>query len=122
MPEVQADPVRSREWEEFFLDGAARRAGIAPDLWTPEVRDRMDAAERQYGNTWATRPMRELVAEMDEEGMDLGGWSALVGQRLYTDKDPEVISAVLTRLREVAALGARERLLRLEIDGLLGLG
>lgn len=113
-------PVRSREWEEAFIDAASRDAGLAPDLWTPEVRDRMDAAEREYGNTWATRALRELVNELDEECLDLPGWSALIGQRLYMER-PETIERALTILRRYAALGAEGRLLKRELERTLGL-
>lgn len=117
-PNTRETPVRSREWEEAFIDAGARDAGLAPDVWTSEVRDRMDAAERTYGNTWATRPLRDLITELDEECLDLPGWSALIGQRLYGEH-PDVIERALTVLREYAALGARGRLLRAELERLL---
>lgn len=118
MPAERPTPVRSREWEELFIDGAARDAGLAPDRFTPEVRDRMDNAERTYGNTWATRPLRDLITELDEECLDLPGWSALIGQRLYGEH-PDVIERALTILRRYAALGAEGRLLRAELERLL---
>lgn len=115
-------PVRSREWEQMFLDSAARLGGLAPDLWTQEVRDRMDKSEKDYGDTWATRRLWELVKELDEEGMDLGGWSALIGQRLYPSHlHADTIEAALTLLREIASLGARERLLKNELVRVLRL-
>ena len=114
--------VRSRDWEELFLTGAAHKAGLEPGPWLNDVRDRMDRAQAQYGDSWATRPLRALVEEVDEEGMDLGGWSSLIGQRLYpAGYEGDTLELALDLLQRIAQLGAAERLLKLQLADVLGL-
>jgi hypothetical protein len=55
---------------------AATAAGRHID-YPPAVADRLDIGQRRYGDRWTTRPLTALLAEADEEALDLGAWSTL---------------------------------------------
>ena len=96
---------------ERDLDRERRFLRAASPL-APPFRDhacqRLEAGERDYGNSWATRPIADLLFEIAEECVDVGGWAALTDQALDQrgDLDPAEREAVAKALREGARLGA----------------
>lgn len=46
------------------------------------VRARLELGKRQYGERSAGRPLAELAAELEEEVLDLMGWSFWVWRRV----------------------------------------
>lgn len=70
------------------------------------VMARHRAAATEYGDTWRSRPMPVLAAEVREEGLDVGGWAMLVGARL-DELTPELRAEVTPMVLELVSLGAR---------------
>lgn len=64
-----------------FLLAAAHGHGRAGRRWATHAQCRLRDGQRDYGDTWATRPVAELLAELREEAADLGAWAALAAQR-----------------------------------------
>lgn len=62
--------------------------------------------QRSYGESWATRPIAELVAEIREECADLPGWSVLTAQRL-DELDPASAAKIDAHLAAVVEYAGR---------------
>ena len=88
--------ARDRRAEATMLVRAATTTGADPGDYAARVLARLDV----HGQHIAPgRTPADLLAELAEEALDLGGWSALAAQ--HPDAGP-----LLPTLRELAALGA----------------
>lgn len=72
--------IRDLEREASFLSTAAGDHAA----FVEHVAARLQLGEREYGDAWATRDLRELLGELLEEAADLGAWAVLAEQRLST--------------------------------------
>lgn len=52
------------------------------EAFSEDVRRRLEAGEREYGNTADRRPMLELLSELREELADIVGWTFWVDRRI----------------------------------------
>lgn len=99
---------RDSRFERDFLDGAERKALSMGLGYRDLVVDRLTRAERSYGvNSYLDKGLSGLLREIDEEGLDLGGWgvlTALVADAEVVDPDARIL--FVTRLQEIAAKGA----------------
>ncbi len=90
--------------ERRFLRAAAP---LAPPFREHASR-RLVTGEREYGESWATRGIADLLLEISEECADLGAWCALTEQALdLSDIDPadrEHVSAALLCAARMGAL------------------
>jgi hypothetical protein len=57
------------------------------------VRDRLHAGRREYGDQSFTRPPAALIGEIEEELLDVVGWSAVLFARVQRLRRSEVIDA-----------------------------
>ena len=107
--------ARDGEYERQFLDLAERRSGLMGLGFPEQVLERLDRVGARHGNRFESMGLRRLVAEIREEGLDLGGWSVLAGQVvLHSEElDPDVRLELAQLLEHVAAYGVRvEQLVR----------
>lgn len=78
--------IRDRDYEEQFLDHAAREVGLsgAPgEIYRERVWGRLSAGAEEYGeDSWAEKSFTTLVNEAHEETEDIGGWCLLASQLL----------------------------------------
>ncbi len=100
--------TRDRALERSLLDTAATIAPVSGPAWPIRVIDRVDRFGHEHGDRWATTPTRQLLHELGEEALDLGGWSVLALQRASTDPDvpADVLVELGDLLQQIAALGA----------------
>jgi hypothetical protein len=106
---------RDREYEEAFLDQAERKSGLMGLGFPEQVLERLDRVGARHGNRFESMGLRRLVAEIREEGLDVGGWSALAGQVALRSHELDVDQRleVAMLLEGIAAYGVRvERLVR----------
>jgi hypothetical protein len=61
------------------VDGPLRRAFF--QRFVDAVAERLDQGERIYNGSAVTRPLAELVHELEEEAEDLAGWSFWIWMR-----------------------------------------
>jgi hypothetical protein len=112
---------RDPEHERVFL----RRAAALAPLFRDHVQQRLARGEELYGDSWANRPVCDLLAEIAEECVDVAAWAVLADQSLDQRADlnaaeRETLAGVLLRAANRGALGyvpivkARRRLLELE--------
>jgi hypothetical protein len=99
---------RDLDRERRFLRGAAP---LAPPFREHASR-RLVTGEQEYGDSWATRGLADLLLEISEECADIGAWCALTEQALeLSDIDPgdreHVSSALLCAARMGALAWAR---------------
>jgi hypothetical protein len=94
-------------FEQEFLDGAERHAGLHGLGYTELVLGRLDLMDRRHGGRWLDLPPRRFVHEIRCEGLDVAGWPALFAQRLLLDAggSDRALSARI-KLQEIAAYGA----------------
>jgi len=52
-----------------------------PDF-AEEVRSRLEAGRQTYGDRSFSRPVPELLAELEQEALDLAGWGFVLWSRL----------------------------------------
>lgn len=88
-----------------FVNDAARKGGIGHTSWAQRVMARIEQAARQYGDSWKSRPVVELVQEAREESLDLGGWPLLVFLRMLRDGEVPA-DCPIHELSEAARCGA----------------
>jgi hypothetical protein len=106
-----------------------RRFLRAASPFAPPFREhaskRLAAGEEEYGDSWATRGIVDLLSEIAEECTDIGAWAALTEQALdqRVDLDSAEREAVAKALLKAARLSsfayalvmnARRRLLEIE--------
>jgi len=81
------------------------RAGN-PDF-TTAAQHRLTLGERLYGDAWRQRTISELLAEVTEEALDMGAWSALAMQALdradLNQSDRDRLIACLDETTQLAA-------------------
>ena len=71
------------------------------------VRERLRRGERLYGRTGYSRPAAELLEEIAEELVDVGGWAAILRDVLLAERhDVHVAAQIQDTLREVEDLAA----------------
>ncbi len=112
---------RDSHFERDFLDAAERGAGSVGTGYRDAVMDRLTRAERQYGvDSYLDKGLRGLLAEVDEEALDVAGWgvlAALVTNDSITDDDTRVRIVIL--LQHIASLGVQTHQLVQQIGRLL---
>ena len=112
---------RDSHFERDFLDAAEREAGAVGVGYRDAVTDRLTRAERQYGvDSYLDKGLRGLLNEIDEEALDVAGWSALaalVTNDSIADADTRVHVVVL--LQHIASLGAQAHQVVQQIGRLL---
>lgn len=106
-------PIRDRDRERRFIAAASP----TDPRWLVAVTTRLDVGQRLYGNDWATRPLVDLIREIDEEALDIAPRSVLALQALdRTDlgaSDRDRIAHLLARAtREAAQIHDRLRTAR----------
>lgn len=112
--------VRDRAFEEAFLEGAERRAGLHGLGFGELVATRLEMVGRRHGDRWAGMAPRELVHEIRAEALDLGGWPVLTAQRLMAlELDDDCSLGARMKLQEIAAKGVEVELLVRELAGLI---
>lgn len=85
--------------ERRFLTAAAG----GDDPFVAHAVERLELGETEYGSSWSTRPVGDLLAEIAEEAADQGAWAALAVQSF----DAAPLSAVeRARLADVLSLVA----------------
>ena len=94
-----------RHGEPFFDRHLKPAAAIFPP-YAAMVLARFHVASREYGDTWRHRPLPGIVAEVSEEGLDVGGWIMLLAERL-DELPPEIRGEVAALVAEQVADGAR---------------
>lgn len=112
--------ARDEAFEAAFLEAAERQAGLYGIGFVQLVAERLDTMGARHADRWASMSPRELVREIREEALDIGGWPVLTAQRLLALglDDPGALLA-REKLLEIAAKGVEvERLVR-ELTGLL---
>ena len=99
-------PARDREFERPFLS-LSGSASFAAD-----VLDRVDRMDAVHGSRWAGFSLERMLAEIDEEALDLGGWPVLTAQspKLLELDDERIYDARLL-LQEITKHGAQVRVL-----------
>lgn len=118
MPEY--DPAsRNAQFEADFLDQAVRNARGRQE-WAEDVIERVDRMSREKGDAYLGMSLRRMLHEIDEEGLDLGGWPVLTALLCMRIEDGEVRQYAQTRLLQIAALGAQVRTLVADLRGVLG--
>ena len=116
---VERDPERERRL--FCVVGPLA-------AWRRHASERLEAGEREYGNSWAPRPLEELLWEIMEECADVGAWAALALQALELrsdlgDGDREFVSKALQDAARYGAWGyarsgnARKRIVEAKDGG-----
>jgi hypothetical protein len=114
---------RDLERERRFLRAAAP---FAPPF-RADAAQRLEAGEMEYGNSWATREVANLLVDIAEECTDIGAWAALTDQALdqRTDLVPIELEAVHKALFDATkfasfayarVLNTRRRLLEIESE------
>jgi hypothetical protein len=105
---------RNPQFERAFLDGARYRAGADHvGDFSERVSDRLLRSERQYGrDSYRKLSFGRILNEIEEEALDLGGWSVLAALLAEVTLDDETVPEAQLILQEIAAHGARA-------DGLL---
>lgn len=100
--------IRQPELEREFLRGAERHAGVS-NGWTYAVEDRLLAMERAKGrDSYRSLSLWKLLTEIDEEGLDLGGWPVLAVLRSYdAGLDDDVAHEFRLILQAISACGAQ---------------
>ena len=79
--------------------------GILP-TYPARVMARHQQAAAEYGDSWRTRPLVDLAAEPPEEGLDIGGWPMLIGERL-DELDPAVRGEAAALVESLIRQGAQ---------------
>jgi hypothetical protein len=90
--------VRSPEYERAFFEQVARAAGRWPDAnevcrFFDEVNERLAKGAKDYGDSWAGRPVPDLTAEVREEAADIPGWLALDSQSVNREAAGNLIDS-----------------------------
>lgn len=102
---VQGTRQRNRQLE---LDWLRRAVVKDPTGLIARAIARIDrTGQRSYGDTWAARPIGELVAEIREECADIPGWSVLTAQRLDELTDSDVAARIDAHLAAVVEYAGR---------------
>jgi hypothetical protein len=65
-----------------FLSGAEHRARFQGLGFSDRVCRRIDEAAVEYGTSYREKSLDKLLHELYEEGLDVGGWSALIAEVL----------------------------------------
>lgn len=104
-------PVRSGrrdpEFERAFLNEAERLAGMSSGGYAEAVQDRLQRAERQYGqDSYLNLSMARLLTEIADEAFDLGGWGCMSALASYPKvADDDARGELLLILQEIASHG-----------------
>lgn len=100
--------VRNRGLERAALRRAERGASVDPTLdFTAAVTARLDAYGRQHGDSFDERPIADLLTELAEECLDIGGWSVLAMTLLEQEVlPPATRERLAANLDVITALGA----------------
>ncbi len=75
---------------EEWIDQAARAVGLTGsgvDWFRTGVRHRLAMGALEYGESFRTRPLDELFAEVAQEPLDVAAWASLISSRLHGDPD-----------------------------------
>jgi hypothetical protein len=75
---LRRDPLAER----VLLDRSQRLARLSAASWPQQVEERLEVGQGLYGDSWADRPLSELLAEISEEALDIGAWGCLAAQAL----------------------------------------
>lgn len=70
-----------------FLEAVARECGGADADFSDHVRERLDHGEREYGDSYRERPLRQILSEVREEMADVPAWCVLAIERSYAAED-----------------------------------
>lgn len=101
--------VRDRSRERAILARAERHAGVPADLgYATAVGERLERYGREHGDSFADRPLVELLAEIAEEALDVGGWSLLALTVLEMEALPPATRERLIATLEAAILAGAE--------------
>ena len=104
-------PVRSGrrdpEFERAFLNEAERLAGLSSTGYSEAVQDRLQRAERQYGqDSYLNLSMPRLLSEIADESFDVAGWSLMAALASYPKVlDDEARGDLLLVLQRIASYG-----------------
>lgn len=101
-PEPAPAPVVPARHPERWLEPARGTLPTYPD----RVMARHVQAAAEYGDSWLTRSLIDLAAEIPEEGLDVAGWAMLVGERL-TELDPRARGPAADLIERLVLLGAQ---------------
>lgn len=98
--------TRNPTFERDFLKEAERLAGLSGGEWSFDVADRLQVMERTKGSdAYLGVPLQKLVSEIEEEGLDLGGWPVLAALASYTLDDEEQAAELRSVLIQIASYG-----------------
>lgn len=87
--------------EERFIAAAQRNARITVTTFGAQVREALETGQQRYGNSFATRGAKALIAEAAEETVDTACWATLA--MLSVDRDAEAASDVHRALVRASA-------------------
>jgi hypothetical protein len=95
---------RDLERERLFF----RKAAMLAPPFREHARERLEAGDREYGDSWATRGLADLLFEIAEECVDVAAWAVLTDQALDERTDLEPVDRDFARkaLRDAARYGA----------------
>lgn len=107
--------MRNHEFEEEFLNAAAREAGVSGQAvanFKARVWQRMKAGAEAYGGDDAfwEKGFSKVAAEANEESLDIAGWCLGAAQVLYDDQrdgkvDDEIAHMIRVNLLSAVAQG-----------------
>lgn len=98
---------RDPYFEQQFLREAQRLAGLPSSGYADEVQARLHRAERELGaDSYLEHSMGRLISEIEEEGLDIGGWATVAALAAYAKvQDDRRRGEVHLILQELAAYG-----------------
>jgi hypothetical protein len=99
--------ARDRSYERGVLEAAEVLASIPPRGFARLVLERLDTVGAKHGDRFTEMGLAELLDELAQEPIDIGGWAVLVAQR-STDLVPEA-QASRFRLKLLEAIAAAGR-------------
>lgn len=100
-----------RHGEPFFDRHLTPGSAIFPP-YAAMVLARFHQASGEYGETWRLRPLDDIAGEAGEEGLDVGGWTMLIQERLQevpADVRPVVAALIADMIAEGARVTAKAR-------------
>jgi hypothetical protein len=96
--------VRDRPAERALLDRSQGLARLSAASWPIQVEERLELGQALYGNAALSRPLIELLDEISEEALDIGGWSCLAAA--VADAQLDAGTAAIVRELLAQAMGA----------------